>query len=90
MTRIEPEGFDVAAAHYSLQERLPMWVLYSTPTDYPESCVARLWVSLPTPAPTTVAIVAPTAEEVRAQLPAGLVRLERRPEDEPQISEVWL
>jgi len=90
VTTIEPCGANLSALHHELQALLPMWVLYSAPTDYPESWVARLWVSLPNPQPTTVAIVAPTADEVRAQLPPGLVRLERQPQDDPKISEVWL
>lgn len=90
MIAIEPEGAHLERLHVSVQERLPMWVVTSNPKDYPGKVVARLFVTLPTAEPTTVAVVGDTLEEVRCSLPRGLHCLPRHPRDEAQIVETWL
>ena len=70
---------------------LEMWVIYERPKDYPQGFVARRWlIAAGEPRPTSVAFVADTLEGARAQLPPGLFRMDRQPDDEPQIVEVWL
>lgn len=90
MIRIEPDGADLDRLHISARRALPMWTVYRQPLDHPDHYVARMFVTLPAPVATHVAIVADTLEELRQALPAGLLRLERQPADEPQIVEVWI
>jgi hypothetical protein len=65
---------------------LEIWTVYYNPLDYPGLYVARLFIL---DKPTLITVVAWTLEEVRECLPPGLVRMERMPEDEPQIVECW-
>lgn len=81
---------NVAAFTLDIQ-RLPMWVIYDHPSDHPEGYVARLHYSLPTSEPTPVAILWPELEPLRDFLEGcGCVKLDRRPEDDPVIMEVWV
>jgi hypothetical protein len=74
----------------NLSEYLQMWTVYEKPKDYPDAFVARLHlVGKKASGPTDQAFFGPSLENVRAQLPEGLVRMPRMPEDEPQIVEVW-
>jgi len=90
MTRIEPEGADPFRLHVAHRDALPMWVVTARPSDFPDNFVARLWLSLPQPAVSTVAIVADRLGDLRAALPPGLCRLARAPADDPVIVEVWI
>jgi hypothetical protein len=73
---------------------LEMFVVYQHPREYPESYVLRRWWIGRTPgepeADKDWFYLAPTLEEVRAQVPAHCVRLERNEGDEPQIVESWI
>lgn len=69
--------------------RLPLWVVYAHPADYPGDMVARLWDGMTNTATPTV-LRAPTLEELRRKLPPELDRLERLAADDPVIVEVWL
>lgn len=72
---------------------LVIWTIYDKPSDYPEGFIARMHVASRKEAnsgPTTATISAPTLNEVRAQLPPGLVCLGRNSCDEPQIVESWI
>ena len=68
---------------------LSMWVVYDHPRDYPNSYVARLWRG---ETPTESVIICKDITVLREMLLAEmhLVRLDRMPNDEPQIMEVWL
>lgn len=66
---------------------LPIWVVYEHPSDYPNECVARLFIG---DQPTHVKLKGETLEIVRRLLPAGLHRLPRMEGDEPHIVECWL
>lgn len=66
---------------------LRIWTIYRKPRDYPTKWVARLFLN--THATETV-LVGDTLEQVRAALPAGLVRIPRFEEDDSVIMEVWL
>lgn len=77
--------------HYKLRNRLPMWTVYDQTTrEYPGKFVARMWVSLPKCKATRFTICHDTLEELRAILPRGLTCIGRKPEDFPEIVEVWL
>lgn len=70
---------------------MDLYVVYHNPRDFPGQHVIRKQ----TAGRGTVAIAAKplvmrTLEEVRAALPAGLVRLERDPGDDPCVVEVWV
>jgi len=72
-------------------KELHMWTVYERPTDYPDGFVARLHlIGAGETRPTMKAFFGPTLQSVRDKLPRGMVRLERMPNDEPQIVEVWL
>ena len=71
---------------------LTLWMVYERPTDYPHSWVVRRHYASAEgvradPVPSAVA---PSLEAARLAIPPGLHRIERDPDDEPQIAEVWL
>lgn len=75
------------------QERLPMWVVYDHPRDYPHGFIARLWLTLPTAEVTDDTLTADTLEELREKIQAHapwMVMLTRHPIDDPAIIETWL
>jgi hypothetical protein len=73
------------------QELLPMWVVCNpNTTDFPGKWVATLHLTLPENRVTEHRIVRDSLDEVRKMLPLGLERLERSPNDDPNIVEVWL
>lgn len=70
---------------------LIIWTVYRYPKDFPTLFVARPHVAnLKGTAPLPSHLEAPTLTALRAQLPKDLVQLDRHPDDEPQIVEVWL
>jgi hypothetical protein len=71
--------------------RLPMWVIYDHPTDFPDHFVARMHYSLPTPEPTGHVMLSPNVESLRDFFAAsGCTLFTRSPEDDPVIIETWL
>jgi hypothetical protein len=69
-----------------------MWSVYDRPTDYPDGFIARRF-EVPALGPPTATDHTLTGElnEIRKTFyRAGLFRLDRNPEDEPQIVETWL
>jgi hypothetical protein len=78
-------------AHFRLQNRLPMWVIYSKNTsDYPGVFAARMHLSLPQPEPTVYVMTHDTLEGLRSILPPGMACIGREPGDDANIIEVWL
>lgn len=75
-----------------MTEILSMWVVYDHPRDQPESWVVRRHViERPgTHRPTDDHSLHQTLEEARAAIPMWCVRMERHPDDDPVIVEVWL
>jgi hypothetical protein len=74
---------------------LELYAIYDHPRDYPEEFVARRWrvrrgldMALADTGPPNIR--GKTLDEVRRQLPAGLVCLDRFAEDDPVIVETWL
>jgi len=74
------------------QPVMSMWTVYDHPTDYPRHFVARRFVVLGGGlfGPTDDARFATTLSELRTMLPRGLYRLDRMPDDDPKVLEVWL
>ncbi|MEX3929788.1 hypothetical protein AB4Y36_38255 [Paraburkholderia sp. BR10936] len=70
---------------------LIVWTVYDSPREYPGFFVARAHVVNDGVCYATMKMyLGLTLEEVRRQLPAGLVRFPREHGDEPQIVESWL
>lgn len=70
---------------------LDMYVVYERPRDFPNSFVVRHWIiDGKGGKPTDWLVVGKTLDQVRQAIPGYCVRLERSPEDEPQIVESWL
>ncbi len=67
--------------------KLPMWVVYDHPTDYPDGFIARLWLN---DQPQQITVKGKTLTEVRQGLPPELIPMARSPGDDPCIVEVWL
>lgn len=77
----------------SADDELALYTVYNNPKDYPGCFVARRSVVLRSGLLRVDRIphaVCSTLEEVRAALPPGLDRLERAPNDDPVIVEVWM
>jgi len=71
--------------------QLLIWTVYFSPKDFPDWFVARPTMIRPkTSGPIPMHLMARDINTLRTMLPGGLVRLERKPEDEPQIMEVWV
>lgn len=66
---------------------LTMWVVYNSPKDFPGLYVARKWVKN---APTSELVSAESLDEVRKQIPQGLMRVPRDTRDDPVIVETWI
>lgn len=70
---------------------LPAWAIYDKPVDYPEGFIARMYIATRGAcSPTTTSIKAATLNDVRKQLPPGLVNLGRSPLDDPCVVETWI
>jgi hypothetical protein len=70
---------------------LDMYVVYDHPTDFPNHFVVRHWIiGAGRAKPTDRCVIGKTLDEVRTAIPAYCVRLERSPEDEPQVLESWV
>lgn len=69
---------------------LKIWVIYDKPIDYPNSVVARQFTL---DKPTQNIIVGQDIDTVRGALVAETgcdVKIDRHPEDDPKIVEMWL
>lgn len=82
----------IAQAEAVKRGALSMWTVYERPTDYLCGFVARRFeVSGQNPTPTQMTLKCLELEPIREKLSrAGLVRLTRNEDDEPQIVETWL
>jgi hypothetical protein len=72
-----------------------LYVVYYQPRDYPDSYVVRgfeITTEGPVPDPVPLTVVAELVEARRAVFDAasGSVRVERYPDDDPVLVEVWL
>lgn len=66
----------------------PLITVYENPRDFPGKWVARLFdLKRPTP----IMAIAGSYEELLQTMPSsGMIRMPRRPDDDPVIREVWL
>jgi hypothetical protein len=81
----------IAQAEAGKRGALSMWTVYEKPKDYPDGYVARRFEVAGVITATATSIKSRELEPIREKLArAGLVRLDRNPEDEPQIVETWL
>jgi hypothetical protein len=71
---------------------LAIWTLYDHPHDYPHGYVLRPQFAMAGGEIeiSQIAWYARDPDELRAILPPGLVRMDRHPDDDPSIIEVWL
>jgi hypothetical protein len=70
---------------------LSMWTVYDRPKDHPtEFIVRRFACTAEGPIPTLDAYTGPLDLIRESLLQAGLIRLARNPDDEPQIVETWI
>jgi hypothetical protein len=70
--------------------KLPQIVVYKNPHDYPNHYVARIWEAA-IPAPTDTIMIGESIEKIREGIPeARFHRLDRHPNDDPGIFEVWI
>jgi hypothetical protein len=73
------------------RDRLPMFVIYDHPTDFPDSYVARLWVTLPQPQSTEFVILSERIGNLRQIMEQiGFAQLARDPADDPKALETWI
>jgi hypothetical protein len=71
--------------------RIPMWVIYDHPTDYPTEFVARLHFSTPRPEASGWMVRSPDVETMQREFARlGFLRLARHINDDPVIMETWL
>lgn len=72
-------------------EPLAVWTVFDHPDDYPDVFIARKWLIVAGVAVATDdTLIGPDLESVRVQIPAGLHRFPRAPEDDLNIVESWL
>jgi hypothetical protein len=71
---------------------LSTWTIYDHPKDQPHHYVVREWQVIrgQRDAIPAQAYLAPTLEIARRLIPAGLMCLHRRPEDDSVILETWI
>ena len=73
-----------------LDQDFTIWTIYEAPADFPDGFVTRPWTITgrgPTPG---MAHLAGTLEDARANVPAGLIRMDRAADDDPTIVETWI
>lgn len=71
-------------------EGLLMWTVTWNSSDYPRQAVARPHLIGRELQALREVVVADSLNELRKKLPAGLTKIDRDPEDDPVIIEVWL
>lgn len=77
--------------HSNLEGVLEMWTVYYDLKDYPGRYVARkFWVTKSGASPSKELVTGATLDDVRKQIPPGLVCMQRYAADDPCIVEVWL
>lgn len=71
------------------EKYLAIWHVYFNPEDFPGLYVARKFLVMEEPVPTLEVITAPTLQELRDQLPWGLMLWPRDPSDPSICVESW-
>lgn len=77
-----------------MSDSLSIYTIYDHPKDFPDGFICRRFESTGVPVARVIACevvgTGETLEQVRQCLPPGLVRLDRHPNDDPNIIETWL
>jgi hypothetical protein len=70
---------------------LSMWTVYDRPKDHPDGYVVRRFACTAQGPVATADAYTGSLELIRDSLwKAGLIKMDRQPDDEPQIVETWL
>lgn len=69
------------------EEGIVIFVIYKHPKDYPEGWIVRRWVG---EQPDLIPAKAHSLEEARTLIPQGMVRFQRKRDDDESIFESWL
>jgi hypothetical protein len=73
------------------QGRLALWTVTWNASDYPKQAAARPHlVGAGKQSVVSAVLLADSLDELRNSLPPGLTRMERQPNDDPVIVEIWL
>jgi hypothetical protein len=85
---MQNESSKAAKARYQLE----MYVIYENPKDFPNKWILqRCVVICGIPVSDTIPVaIEDSLESVRRAVPPGLVRMDRFPNDDPVIREVWI
>lgn len=67
--------------------KCPIIVIYDGPSDFPNQHVARLF---DLDSPTLYHVVKNSYEDIAKAIPEHMQRLERNPNDDPVIVEMWI
>lgn len=70
-----------------LVSKMPVFVVYQNPSDFPEQYVVRLF---DLDRATIMVMLDTRLYQIRERLPAGLIRMNRSYGDDPSIVEVWI
>lgn len=68
--------------------KVPIIVVYNSPKDYKNKCIARLWDIHNKPS--KYIVIKDDLDSLRNVIPKQMVRLIRNPEDDPVIVETWI
>ena len=103
MSDVEPDGLDelvnmvMVAQYEAAQEgKLAMWIIYNRPADYRDGYIARMHESDAKGSTATNATLAggPTLSHLNLLrnvfANAGLIPMDRHPDDDLTIVEVWM
>lgn len=75
---------------FNADDSLHIWIIYESPEDFPGLFVAREWWQVGAePYASDNIFTATTLQGVRDQIPQGLYRMPRHPEDVPHVVESW-
>jgi hypothetical protein len=71
---------------------LAIWTVYNRPDDYPDGYIARMFEAAPggTTTPTDMALTGELDGIRQVLAKARHIRLDRKPDDAPQVVESWL
>lgn len=87
----DPNARDMLGWLYAMRDRLPQFVVYDHPEDFPQGYVARLWLTLPENVATAFTMRCVELAPIQDFLESlGMVKLYRSPDDQPHVLETWI
>ncbi|MFD3445572.1 hypothetical protein ACFDTO_13320 [Microbacteriaceae bacterium 4G12] len=84
---MENTVLDTFIGVYFGELELPFITVYQNPTDFKETYVARLFNLQQ---PTEYVVAKNSLAEIRNAIPDSFRKIDRSPEDDPAIVEIWL